>query len=830
MADIDITKLSEDELRQLQVALTPKMNKYIPITPTPKQTAALLMNSCRELLYGGAAGGGKDIELSTPVLTFNRGWQTMGTLMVGDYVFSITGRPTQIIWKSDIMHNPCYKLTFDKGREEFIAGKNHEWLVWRRRQDTTERTLEKITTEQIFSRFSNNAPKNRGSLYAIRVALPLQYAQNALPVDPYVLGVWLGDGCRQSGVVSAVDEEIRGQFISRGYDVYYTESCVQYDRPDIHPDGRLHHWCSARLRNELRQLGFLYNSYDTPVEKTIPDEYMQASYNDRLELLRGMMDTDGCAVDRPTGDVELTLANEHLATQFEELIRSLGMQVESKQSYDIRNDDRYPLGEYIRYRLNWTTGTPVFYLSRKLKKQAKVTPVTQQWHYISNIEPVETVPTQCIQVADAPNVYLVGKTLIPTHNSVLLLAAALQYVDTPGYSAILFRKTFSDLMLPGALIPMSHDWLSPFLKSGEVRWQDKEKRYTFLESGATLSFGYLDAKNDELRYQGAEFQFVGMDEVTHIDPAAYRYLFSRLRRLKGSNIPIRMRSSANPGGPHGEYYYQRFFVDKKGVFLSAGLSDNPHLDADEYRESLAELDPVTRKQLEDGDWEIRPKGDLFDKSWILEIDYRDLPEGRKTVRFWDLASIDPKYRKKNSNKAAPDWTIGFKLSFFQGCYYIEDISKLQKSPGEIEAHIAATAEADGASCAIRMEEEGGASGIANTERYSKKILVGYNFAGVKPVVSKIERARPVAAACQVGNVFISNRCRNITDFFTQLEGFPNGANDDIVDAFSGAFAFFKPKRSGVFSPPTHRERIDKTGTNQLLTTGSSYWHNPMNNR
>ena len=132
--------------------------------------------------------------------------------------------------------------------------------------------------------------------------------------------------------------------------------------------------------------------------------------------------------------------------------------------------------------------------------------------------------------------------------SVYLLAAALQYVDMPGYSAILFRKTFSDLMLPGALIPMSQEWLQPFIKRGEVKWQDKEKRYTFMESGATLSFGYLDARGDELRYQGAEFQFVGMDECTHIAPEAYRYLFSRMRRTKGTkgDIPLRFRAACNP--------------------------------------------------------------------------------------------------------------------------------------------------------------------------------------------------------------------------------------------------------------------------------------------
>lgn len=425
--------------------------------------------------------------------------------------------------------------------------------------------------------------------------------------------------------------------------------------------------------------------------------------------------------------------------------------------------------------------------------------------------------------------------------SVYMLAAALQYVDTPGYAAVLFRRTFSDLMLPGALIPMSQEWLTPFLASGEVRWQDKEKRYTF-PSGATVSFGYLQDKGDELRYQGAEFQFVGMDEVTHIAPEAYRYLFSRLRRLKGSNIPIRMRASANPGGPFGDYYYQRFFVDnkdsKKRIFLPAGLKDNPHLDVDEYRESLAELDPITRAQLENGDWEIRPKGDLFDRSWLLTINYQDIPEGTRWVRFWDLASIDPKYRKKNTNTKEPDWTIGFKLGVYNGYYYIGDIIKVQKQPGDIEKLIRETAEADGYSCAIRMEEEGGSSGAANIDRYSRIILAGLDFAGVKPVVSKIERARPVASACQVGKVFISNRCRNLVDFYAQMDAFPNGAHDDMVDGFSGAFAYFKPRIGNLAPPPAYAKADniryveeddyeDESNPRPMYGCGGSYWHRGM---
>jgi len=393
--------------------------------------------------------------------------------------------------------------------------------------------------------------------------------------------------------------------------------------------------------------------------------------------------------------------------------------------------------------------------------------------------------------------------------SVFLLNAALQYVDIPNYSAILFRKTFSDLMLPGALIPMSQEWLNPFLQSGEVVWRDKDHRYTFLESGATLSFGYLDAVNDHLRYQGAEFQFIGFDECTQIVPEQYRYLFSRLRKKKALEVPLRVRATANPGGQFGEYYYQRFFVeneDKKRIFISAGLKDNPYLDAEAYHEALSELDDITRAQLEDGDWEIRPKGDLFDKDWILSIPQSAIPTNSRFVRFWDLASIDPKYRKKNTNKAEPDWTVGFKLGMKDGYYYITNIIKVQMKPGDIEKLIKATAIEDGYSCAIRIEEEGGSSGAFNIDNFCRKILPGYDIMGVKPVVSKIERARPVAAACQCGNVFIGDKCMNTLAFFTQINAFPSpNSKDDIVDGFSGAFTHFRPTTSITKAPEPIRD-------------------------
>ena len=395
--------------------------------------------------------------------------------------------------------------------------------------------------------------------------------------------------------------------------------------------------------------------------------------------------------------------------------------------------------------------------------------------------------------------------------SIAQLMGALQFVDIPGYSAILFRKTYADLSLPGALIDVSKQWLMPFVESKEVRWSEKEKQYTF-PSGATLNFGYLESDNDCYRYQGAEFQYIGMDECTHISPANYRYMFSRLRKPKTLQVPLRFRATCNPGGMYGEYYYQRFFVEGKDngrVFIGAGLSDNPHLDAEAYKEALQELDPIEREQLLNGNWEIKANGDLLDRHWFQIVPYHEVPAAASHVRYWDLAGTDPS-KRRGKDKRSPDWSVGLKLASYQGMYWIEDIVRVQKKPHELEQLIQETASIDGYSCPIRMEQEPGSSGIITIDHYARNVLPGYDFQGVLSTGSKVERARAASAAAQAGRVFISDRCRNMLAFFDEADLFPYGAHDDTIDGFSGAFNFFR-------SPALVRA---PTG---LKKAGGSYW-------
>lgn len=212
-----------------------------------------------------------------------------------------------------------------------------------------------------------------------------------------------------------------------------------------------------------------------------------------------------------------------------------------------------------------------------------------------------------------------------------ILMAALEYVHVENYAALLLRKTYSDLSQPGALMDRAREWLS----GTDAHWSEKNKTYTF-PSGATLTFGYLESEADKFRYQSSEFQFIGFDELSQFTETQYTYLFSRLRKLAGSPVPIRMRAGSNPGGVGGLWVKDRFipedFTPEKAMeakvflkenvdeetgtkkvryFVPARMDDNPFIDRDEYDRTLRELDPVTRAQLRRGDWNITLKGDIL---------------------------------------------------------------------------------------------------------------------------------------------------------------------------------------------------------------------------
>jgi predicted phage terminase large subunit-like protein len=423
-----------------------------------------------------------------------------------------------------------------------------------------------------------------------------------------------------------------------------------------------------------------------------------------------------------------------------------------------------------------------------------------------------------------------------------LLMAALQFIEVPGYAAMLFRKSYADLSLPGAIMDRAKDWLGG---QPGVRWSEIERKFTFA-SGATLGFGYIQNENDRLRYQGAELTFVGFDEVTQFKERDYLYLFSRIRRPKEaykalSRVPLRMRCATNPGGPGHRWVHERFVVPWERhkhlterhatqiaqgypstppeplprTFVPATLLDNRFIDTTEYRKALSNLDPVTRAQLESGNWNIRPDGRVFRKEWFIPVDFSDVPPDCVWVRYWDLAATDANPGKD------PDWTAGLLLGWSKSTklFYVRDLVRFRSSPGVVESTIIATAERDRQSpshVTIRMEQEPGASGKTVIYFYRQKLL-GHDFGGDLPSGNKIVRAELVANKAEPKSDVPYGQVRMVRDhwnevFLDELEIFPDGEHDDTTDALSGALAVLV-KKVGM-APTVNLKNGSLTQTNQ----------------
>ena len=257
-----------------------------------------------------------------------------------------------------------------------------------------------------------------------------------------------------------------------------------------------------------------------------------------------------------------------------------------------------------------------------------------------------------------------------------LLAAALQYSDIPGYSAVLFRRRLTEHTKPNCLIPRAKKWLAPWIKSGDVTWDGSGRKLIFKTQNfdgtegepSTLEFGYCYNVDTELQYQGAEYQFIGWDEGTQVKFDDYLYLLSRLRKAvcpehktimtwdeelrrevaipnyvddcfycqQRKAIPLRVRTATNPGNRSHADFKERFDIRKDPVskrfrgynperpFLPSYVEDNPHIDGKSYTESLMELDPVRGKQLLEGDWDASPDS-LYRPEhcqyWYMEGEY-----------------------------------------------------------------------------------------------------------------------------------------------------------------------------------------------------------------
>jgi predicted phage terminase large subunit-like protein len=395
--------------------------------------------------------------------------------------------------------------------------------------------------------------------------------------------------------------------------------------------------------------------------------------------------------------------------------------------------------------------------------------------------------------------------------TVSLLMAALQYADVPGYHALLLRPSLTELQLPGGLIDLSQTWLA----TTDASWSGDLKQWRFPgqgrsgTGGATVGFGYLDGPNDVARYAGTSYSYLAFDELGRFTEHQYLRMLRVLRQpgdhdgrtypgardgTRLTDVPLRVRSASNPGGPNHARVKARF-VDPNSrhpgaVFLPARLADNPFIDQVAYAKTLAHLPLADRERLLHGDWEIPDDGELFQRDWFPIVEPRDVPEGNEAVRYWDLAATEPGPANRD-----PDYTVGLRLDLHRasGVFYITDIVRTRKAPGEIERLVADTARRDGRSVAIRIEQEPGAAGVSVAQHYTRDVLQGYRVKVVRTTGPKEVRARVVAAAADNGLVKLVSG-RHSQDFLDELTAFPHGAHDDCVDALAGGHEALTQRR------------------------------------
>lgn len=386
---------------------------------------------------------GLALALDTPIPT-PRGWSTMGDLVVGDKVYDEQGRICNVTYVSPIYENhKCYEVEFDDG-SKIVADENHRWLV------TSARSFDPDGNPRPVGQLPKNAPTYEctrvlktsqllnGSAFYVANCTPLE-GVNELPVDPYFLGAWLGDGsCKGTDLTGETQdlEVILQELKTRGLVSRELENRGGVVKAKLdYPSGR-----GGTLYSQLTALGVR--------EKHIPKEYLRASAEDRWDLLRGLMDTDGSCTKK--GRCKFHNTNPQLVKDVEELLHSLGFKTATnwkKPSPGRLVSGRVIQGVKLQAEVHFSpySDQKIFYLPRK---QARIKSrerghlrQTTSRKIISVVE-VASVPVRCITV-DSPNhLYLAGWSMIPTHNTELQIRSTLSLlIRREGTSAIFSLPT-----------------------------------------------------------------------------------------------------------------------------------------------------------------------------------------------------------------------------------------------------------------------------------------------------------------------------------------------------------------------------------------------------
>jgi replicative DNA helicase len=483
------------------------------------------------IVIAGRPAMGKALALETALPT-PFGWTTMDEVVVGDWLMGADGRPTQVVAATGVLlERPCYEVEFDDG-SVIVADAQHQWLTETRASRRSPRTMAgrstrsqdpfafgDVHTTQEIAETLRCATADARTNHSVPTALPLQLEEQHLPIPPYALGVWLGDGHSASARFTSDDPEIGWHIEAEGLAVIprsgrlyslrllsevfvETRECVVCGKAFTPKttavrtcsqscggkSSALHLpraatptcvTCGARTvsgfgecipcRADHGSVGALLRRIGVLNNKHIPTEYLRASEEQRRALLAGLLDTDGTV--SPSGAVQITLTDARLARDVHELVVSLGYRC----GFTTKVVAGQTEASSTAYTTTFTPADNPFRLERKrlaLKTRARQHTPRIGARFIVDVRPVSSVPVRCVEVDNAAHLYLAGHSMIPTHNSTLGLDIARAASIRHNQTSVLFSLEMSKHEITMRLLSAEARIPLQTMRTGQMRDDD----------------------------------------------------------------------------------------------------------------------------------------------------------------------------------------------------------------------------------------------------------------------------------------------------------------------------------------------------------------------
>ncbi|WP_425453696.1 replicative DNA helicase [Bogoriella caseilytica] len=476
---------------------------------------------------------GKALALETALPTPS-GWTTMGEVREGDWLVAADGSPTRVVATTEVMADrPCFEIEFDDGTT-VVADAEHQWLTDTRASRKSaqaaavgyngyrsQRTFAEVRTTEEIARTVRCQTADKRMNHSVTNSLPLNLPEAELPIDPYVLGAWLGDGHSAGGRMTTADPEIVARMEAGGYVVKPGAGKYGYSITLPKPPALQERTCDvcgatylpkqAHVRTCGRQCGGRRKTLKLPQvipscrdcgtpasgrglcrdcyadhgsfqvllrkvgvlnNKHIPLTYLRASERQRREVLAGLLDTDGTVMKQ--GSVQIALTHEPLARDTRELIHSLGYRTGwYTKRVAGRSED-----SSTSYVITFTTDDDVFALERKKlahKRRRRPSTPRLRSRYIKHVRSVPSVPVRCVQIEHPSHLYLATRSMVPTHNSTLAVDICRNASVRHGQTSVIFSLEMSRNEITMRLLSAEGQVPLQKMRNGTMREEDWTK-------------------------------------------------------------------------------------------------------------------------------------------------------------------------------------------------------------------------------------------------------------------------------------------------------------------------------------------------------------------